>query len=209
MTLKELIAILQEAEAVDDIEQYREEILDLIPKARIMVGFNQRNHAHQYDLWTHSLNVVVGMPKDIDDDMLYLAALLHDIGKPDKKTEEVKEGKLVFHFYGHPERSMEITRDDIIPGMLNKGNHLSEDDIRRLLYYVCYHDDHVSLRMKHLRRHLKMGASLEEFQKLMMLQVADAKAHIMIPIIEERIEICEKLAGEYSEELYRQILAGK
>ena len=96
MTLKELIAILRDAEAVESIDRHREDILDLIPKARIMVGFNQRNHAHQYDLWTHLLNVV-----------------------------------------------------------------------------------------------------------------ADAKAHIMIPIIEERIEICEKLAGKYSEELYRQILAGK
>ena len=113
------------------------------------------------------------------------------------------------HYYGHPARSAEITREEIIPDLLSKGEKLSEDEQRRLLYYVEYHDDHVSLRMKHLRRHLNLGASVSEFQTLMKLQVADAKAHVMIPIVQQRIEICEKLSGEYAEELYRKILEGK
>ena len=75
-----------------------------------------------------------------------------------------------------------------------------------LLYYVEFHDDRVSLRMKHLRRHLRMGYTLQEFQNLMLLQVADAKAHILIPIIEQRIEICSQLAGEYGKELYQKLL---
>lgn len=33
-------------------------------------------------------------------------------------------------------------------------------------------------------------ASYEEFKHLMLLQIADAKAHIQIPIIAERVEIC-------------------
>ena len=40
----------------------------------------------------------------------------------------------------------------------------------------------------------------------MLLQVADAKAHILIPIIEQRIEICSHLAGEYGKELYQKLL---
>ena len=71
-----------------------------------------------------------------------------------------------------------------------------------------YHDDRVSLRMKHLRRHLNLGADLQEFKNLMKLQVADAKAHVMIPIVEQRIEICEKLSGAYADELYREIHRG-
>ena len=50
---------------------------------------------------------------------------------------------------------------------------------------------------------------ISSFQNLMKLQVADAKAHIMIPIVQQRIEICEKLSGEYAEELYKDILSGK
>ena len=47
----------------------------------------------------------------------------------------------------------------------------------------------MSLRMKHMRQHLNMGASLQEFQNLMKLQVDDAKAHVIIPIVQQRIEI--------------------
>ena len=66
-----------------------------------------------------------------------------------------------------------------------------------------------SLKIKHLRRHLNLGASLTEFQNLMKLQISDARAHVMIPIVLQRIEICEKLSGEYAEHLYNEIMEGK
>ena len=209
MTLRELIQLLRRATDGSVIDKYRDEIVALIPETEIMVNFNQQNYAHQYDLWEHSLQTVVGLPKDIEDDMVYLAALVHDIGKPDCQIYDERDGKVNMHYYGHPARSMEITRDQILPELIAKGEKLTEDEQRRLLYYVEYHDDRVSLRMKHLRRHLKLGASVSEFQTLMKLQVADAKAHVLIPIVQQRIEICEKLSGEYAEELYREILAGK
>lgn len=141
--------------------------------------------------------------------MLYLAALLHDIGKPDCRVAGTREGDTNMHYYGHPKRSMEIVRNEVIPYLLSSGVDLSEDDRRRLLYYVEWHDDRMSLRMHHLREHLRIPVSIEEFQRLMLLQVADAKAHVMIPIVERRVEICEKLSGEYGLELYQRILSGE
>ena len=70
----------------------------------------KKNYAHQYDLWNHSLQTVCNLPKDIDEDMVYLAALLHDIGKPDCVIEDTRDGKINNHYYGHPKRSMEIVR---------------------------------------------------------------------------------------------------
>ena len=160
MNLNELIVILRKAETIEDIDKHRDEITNLIPKAVVMVDFDQKNKAHQYDLWEHCLHTVVNLPKDIKDDMVYLAALIHDIGKPDCQIKGEKDGEAIMHYYGHPERSYEITRDEIIPTLLKKKQYLSEDDIRRLLYYVRWHDDRMSLRMKHLRAHLKLGASL-------------------------------------------------
>ena len=209
MTLHELIELLRRATDVNEIDKHRDEIVALIPKTKIMIDYNQQNHAHQYNLWEHSLHAVIGLPKDIDDDMAYLAALIHDIGKPDCQIYGELDGKINMHYYGHPARSAEITENEIIPNLLSKGEKISEDEQRRLLYYVEYHDYRVSLRMKHLRRHLKLGASVLEFQTLMKLQVADAKAHILIPVVQQRIEICQKLSGDYSEELYREIQAGK
>ena len=208
MNLADLITILRESDSAADIDKHRADIIQLIPKVKIMLDFNQQNYAHQYDLWEHCLQTVAGLSKDIDDDMVFLAAMLHDIGKPDCQTYDTRDGKVNMHYYGHPQRSMEIVKDAIIPELLSKGESLRDDEQRRLIYYVEYHDDRVSLRMKHLRRHLNMGVSLQEFQNLMRLQVADAKAHVLIPVVQQRIEICGKLAGEYGEELYRKIKAG-
>ncbi len=208
MNLADLITILRESDSAADIDKHRPDIIQLIPKVKIMLDFNQQNYAHQYDLWEHCLQTVAGLSKDIDDDMVFLAAMLHDIGKPDCQTYDTRDGKVNMHYYGHPQRSMEIVKDAIIPELLSKGESLRDDEQRRLIYYVEYHDDRVSLRMKHLRRHLNMGVSLQEFQNLMRLQVADAKAHVLIPVVRQRIEICGKLAGEYGEELYRKIKAG-
>lgn len=208
MNLADLITILRESDSAADIDRHRADIIQLIPKVKIMLDFNQQNYAHQYDLWEHCLQTVAGLSKDIDDDMVFLAAMLHDIGKPDCQTYDTRDGKVNMHYYGHPQRSMEIVKDAIIPELLSKGESLRDDEQRRLIYYVEYHDDRVSLRMKHLRRHLNMGVSLQEFQNLMRLQVADAKAHVLIPVVRQRIEICGKLAGEYGEELYRKIKAG-
>lgn len=204
----ELIELLKTAETVDEIDKHREEIAEIIPQVRSMFGYDQKNYAHQYDLWLHCLHTVVGLERGMEDDMLYLAAMLHDIGKPDCQVAGAKQNDRNMHYYGHPERGAEIVRDEILATLSENGAELILQDEMRLVYYVRYHDDRVSLRMKHLRRHLKL-VCLEDFKKLMLLQVADAKAHVMLPVIAKRIEICEKLSSEYANYLQEQILAGK
>lgn len=86
-----------------------------------------------------------------------------------------------------------------------KGFVISFIDVKRLLYYVAYHDDRVSRKLKHIKRHMKL-ANYEEVKHLMLLQIADAKAHIQIPIIAERVEICSALATNKGEELYQMYL---
>lgn len=209
MHFDELIVLLKTSDNAEEINTRREEIAQIIPSVRSMFDYDQQNYAHCYDLWMHCVHTVILLPRNLEDGMLYLAALLHDIGKPDCRVAGTREGDTNMHYYGHPKRSMEIVRDEVIPYLLSSGVNLSEDDRRRLLYYVGWHDDRMSLRMHHLREHLRIPVSIEEFQKLMLLQVADAKAHVMIPIVEQRVEICEKLAGEYGLELYRRILSGE
>ena len=206
MTLNEFIVLLRESVDAREVDKHREEIAEVIPSIRRMFDFDQQNRAHQYDLWMHCLHTALGLPKDIDDDMLYLAAVLHDIGKPDCQVEGIKDGKVNMHYYGHPERSKEIVRDMVIPELIQRGERLSEDDRRRLIYYVEHHDDRMSLRIEHLEQHLNLGVSLVEFQNLMKLEVADAKAHIQFPIIARRIEVCSQLAGDYGTGLYQQIV---
>lgn len=206
MNISELILLLRNAQNAAEIDKKREDIAVLIPKVRIMFDYNQRNRAHQYDLWMHCVHTALGLKKDIADDMLYLGALLHDIGKPDCQTNGKRPGDLEKHYYGHPKHSMEIVRDEIIPDLLQKGEVLTEDEQRRLLYYVEHHDDRMGLEIKFLKEHLELGASLTEFQNLMHLEVADALAHVQIPIVAQRAKNCEILAGEYSLRQYELLM---
>ncbi len=204
MDVRALCCLLKNADCIDPIKEKREEIVELIPKTGNMAGYDQKNRFHCYDLWAHSLHTVCGLPRGLEDDMLYLAALLHDIGKPDCCMPGEYEGKPNMHYYGHPRLSMEIVKNEIVPILEREGEVFSEEEKKRLYYYVEYHDDRISLREKHLKRHLNM-VSFEDFQKLMLLQIADAKAHIFLPEIRRRIEICEKWAGKYGIEVYCRV----
>lgn len=79
-------------------------ILDFfIPELRRTVGFKQNNPNHYGDVWVHTLDVVQNTPKVL---ILRLAALFHDIGKPDTFTLG-EDG--VGHFYKHELKSKEIS----------------------------------------------------------------------------------------------------
>jgi len=199
MSFEEMLLLLKTCTTAEEIDEKREEIANWIPVVRTMFSYDQNNKYHQHDLWMHCIHTVLELPRDIDDDMLYLAALLHDIGKPKCRCEGKRENDTDSHYYGHPDVSKYIVAEQVIPYITyNKGYYIPFDDIKRLLYYVEYHDDHVSLRQKHLRRHLEM-VSLDIFKKLMLLEVADAKAHVLYPVIQERINICGIWTTDYAE----------
>lgn len=208
MTINELIELLRTATSVEEIDDKQKEIKELIPQIERMIGFDQKNSYHQYDLWMHCLHTVIELPRNLDDDMLYLAALVHDIGKPDKQVRGTKPEDTNMHYYGHPERSADIVEQEIIPFFEKSGIILSADDKARLVYYVRYHDDNISLRIKSVRRHLRI-TTLDNFKKLMLLQIADSKAHVILPLIQNRIDICTKMLEGHADFLEQQILEGR
>ena len=207
MKLSELLNLLKTAETVEEMDARREEIAALIPAVRTMFGYDQKNSAHQYDLWMHSLHVVCNLPRRMENDMVYLAALLHDIGKPEAQCRGKREGDPDMHYYGHPEKSMEIVRDIVVPELDRQGYVIPCFDVQELLYYVKYHDDHVSVKLKHVRRHTKM-ASFAMFQNLMLLQLADAKAHIQILLSPNGQKSADGLPGRKADFSIRKFWMG-
>ncbi len=75
-------------------------LLQIYPKLADMVGFDQCNPHHKYDLFQHTLKVVEAVPATLE---LRWAALLHDVGKLDTMTIG-DDG--IGHFYGHQQQSV-------------------------------------------------------------------------------------------------------
>jgi len=66
----------------------------MIPELALQYKYEQNNPHHEYDLWTHTLNVVENTPKDIN---LRWASLLHDCAKPYVRTNREDRSNYIKH----------------------------------------------------------------------------------------------------------------
>ena len=100
--LKKLVAGDRAAEV---LRAYPDVIGVFWPEVLPMVGFDQRNRHHCYDVWEHTLHALAAVKPETE---LRLAMLLHDIGKPNCFTvDEQGNG----HFYGHPAESARLAAE--------------------------------------------------------------------------------------------------
>lgn len=99
----ELNGILLGEYVEDVMVKYASIISVFIPEIKKMIGFDQNNPYHIYDVYEHSIKVV----KYANDDITHkLAGLFHDIGKPDTMTINDKG---VSNYLRHAEASVKIT----------------------------------------------------------------------------------------------------
>ncbi len=131
-----------------------------IPEILPMVGFDQKNRHHIYDVWEHTR---IAVEKGEKDELTALSLLFHDIGKPSTFTlGENGQG----HFYGHGEVSFEITK-----GILNR-LRASNDEKERIERLVRYHDLAVHPTERSVRRALARFGE-EDFRRLIRIKRAD------------------------------------
>lgn len=95
MKLEDLYKLLITDKPSENIKNNEKEIFELIPELKSCKGFDQNNKWHIYDVYEHILHVVDNVSNNI---VIRLAALFHDIGKPESYTID-DEG--IGHFYGH------------------------------------------------------------------------------------------------------------
>lgn len=77
----------------------------IIPELQNCYNFEQFNPNHDKDVFEHTMNVLSSIQSKLE---LRLAALFHDIGKPNTFTMD-EDG--VGHFYGHHKESARICRE--------------------------------------------------------------------------------------------------
>ena len=125
---EELLKLLCGRGAGRILRAYPDILSEIIPEIRPMIGYDQQNHHHSYDLWEHTVRAVENIPPEAD---LRLAMLLHDTGKPlVRTTDEHGEG----HYRGHQQASAEIAARAADTLRLDNATR------DRVLLLVRYHD---------------------------------------------------------------------
>lgn len=100
------------------IRRYIDVLAVVIPQMTPMKGFEQHNPYHKYDVLEHCIRAMEAVrpvtPERADEietaapeACMKLAALLHDIGKPEVYSVDEND---IGHFYGHPEAGTKIVR---------------------------------------------------------------------------------------------------
>ena len=193
MNFQELLQLLRSAETAERIDEKRAEIEELIPDVKVMYDYDQKMKRQCFDLWTHSLNTVVHLPKDLPDDMpnnlLYFAALVHDIGKPEVQTPDKKKPEFM-DYPGHEAKGVQILEESVIPRINKNEEILDEKNIRCLKYYVGHHHDLPFMRMKSFVRKQMQIAPIDQFLNLMRFQIADCKSQYKCTETTQRVETC-------------------
>ena len=163
------------------LREFSDVIACIIPPIGRTFGFEQHNPHHDCDVWEHTLRVVDAAPPER---VLRLAALLHDIGKPDSFSSGA-DG--TGHFYGHAARSRALA-EGIFEQYLRVDNHTKE----RVLLLVERHDERLPPDRRLLRRRLaKYGE--EAVRQLIALDRADLRGQARALACDREKELDETL----------------
>mgnify|MGYP004522980901 FL=1 len=107
-----------------------------------MVGFEQKNAHHCYDLWQHTLHTVASIDvnglTEEQAKKLKVAAFFHDIGKPDVVGFNPRTNQQ--NFINHAMHSV-----DIATHMLEKLGY-SKKEIQQISFYIAHHDDFLNYK---------------------------------------------------------------
>ncbi len=172
---KELTGILMGDHAQTVLEQYGSVLTAVLPEIVPSMGFCQRNPFHNRDVWQHTLEA---LGKSGPDPMVRWALLLHDLGKPDCFTVDDRG---IGHFYGHPQRSMELAE-----GIFDRlhGDKKTKETVCLL---VRDHDREAPANEKNARRWIaRYGA--DRVRLLLEVKRCDCLAHVDTPKTRARYE---------------------
>ena len=184
----ELTALLIGPWAAPVLREYPDVLGVFWPEILPMVGFDQRNRHHCYDVWEHTLHALEEAPPD---PVLRLTMLLHDIGKPACFTVD-RQGS--GHFYGHPAAGAQIAE-----GMLRRlrADRATRETVVRL---IQWHDRDIPRTRQGIGRAVRL-LGVMDLRRLLAVKQADnlaqAPAYRQVQVELRRAEtILEELLAE-------------
>ncbi len=165
---KELTGILIGTYAQSVLERYGSVLTAVLPEIQLCMGFLQHNPFHNRDVWQHTLEA---LGKSSPNPTVRWALLLHDLGKPYCFT---LDDRGIGHFYGHPQRSMELA-EQIFDRF--HGDKKARDTICLL---VRDHDREAPATIRNARRWIARYGR-DTVQLLLEVKRCDCLAHVDTP----------------------------
>lgn len=148
------------------LREYSDVLCVCIPEIEPMIGFQQNNPWHCFDVWEHTLHCMdflSNQPNEYDDIITRLAILFHDIGKPHCYIEDEQH---IGHFYGHASTSTSLTEDIL------RGLKCSNDIINSVCELVASHDVQFTSTKSAVKRLLnKLGET--QLRRLFLVRMCD------------------------------------
>lgn len=157
--LTELIKTLRYGSSGIKILQKMGVLAHILPEVNVLVGCSQDNPYHQYDAFHHTLVAIDNTPVD---DVVRMAMLFHDCGKP---TTKVFDGERDT-FLGHVELSAAMASEAL--KRLKASNSFTDNVIELILY----HDMEVVPTAKSVRR-MKSKLKHSTIEQLLDVKLAD------------------------------------
>lgn len=173
----------------DYLETYTNVFFEIIPELRSLLGFNQFNRYHCFDVFHHT---VESLRHCIDDPVVKLALLFHDIGKPNCFQQDMDGTR---HFKGHPAVSANIALDVL------KRLRFDNDTINKVVELVKYHDISLEPSKSVLKKRLNRFGE-EQLTRLFDVRRADimAQSHMFMNKRLDESEQSRALAQEILKE---------
>lgn len=156
---EELTKLLCGPSAAAVLRHFPQIVGTVLPEVLPMLGFDQRNPHHCYDVWEHTLHAMEAAPPT---PLLRWTVLFHDMGKPECFALDEKG---IGHFMGHGVVSRRIAE-----GAMNRLRFDGESRAR-IAELVEWHDHRVQTE-KGVRRMLNRFGE-EDFRNLLDIQRAD------------------------------------
>lgn len=168
----ELFKILESDSCGNEVlREYADVICICIPEIEPMIGFEQNNPYHIYDVWEHTLHCMDSLFFNDnklcfkEDIFTRLAILLHDIGKPYCYVEDANN---IGHFYGHAPKSASIAEEVL------KSLKCSNEIITNVCELIAFHDVQFVLTKSAVKRLLnRLGEA--QLRRLIHLRMSDIR----------------------------------
>ena len=181
----EFCKLLTGKNAVIILREYIDVIAVFMPEIASMVGFDQHNPHHCYDVWEHTLHALAFAENDL---VIRLVVLFHDCGKPYTFT---MDNNNVGHFYAHAQKSCEIAGQ--IFSRLKTDNYTKN----AVLTLIKHHDRIIEPTEKSVKKAVRKLGNAEMFEKLLKVKNCDVQAQAEY-LVKSRLQILQQIAEIYT-----------